>query len=105
MRLAARVLSHRDPLFGRDFAPKTFAKTPGGLYPFFNIRLGNMGTFRLFQRAADDFGLGDLPAGSETFETVRSRLVQGERGAMSHGGHTITHTIGFEGLKVNKRKG
>lgn len=60
--------------------------------------------FRLFQRAANDLGLRNLPAGGKPLETMSRRFVQSKSGAVRHCLHTITHTITFSGVKEGKRK-
>ena len=61
--------------------------------------------FRLFQRAANDFGLGNLPACGKPLETMGRRFVQSECRAVRHGSHTIIRTITVPNVKAGRRKG
>jgi hypothetical protein len=61
-------------------------------------------SLRLLNGTADDFGLGNLPAGSQLPEPQSRDLVQSKSGSISHDRHTIVRTITLPGIKAGMTK-
>jgi hypothetical protein len=72
---------------------QTLAKAARSRDSFFSVGWGGFRLLGFLQRSANDLGLRNLPARGQSFEAMGRDCIEREGGAMSHGWHTIIHTI------------